>query len=307
MRIFSLFFTILLVTTVEAKTAPYHLIPDASPSNPKLRILDAVELSFGEKNGMPFFGISDLAYDPETKTLFAVSDNGWLYRLHLEFDGNGKIGDVRLLETFSLRDEKGKPLRGKEWRDAEGLAFAPSGELLVSFERHPRVILYDRSGRFVETVEIPKPLRKKKNYRGKNKMLEAVVWHPLYGLVTVPEKPLKQSDTTYHTIFARNERWKVPATGSPTAIEVTRTNDLLLLERDFGPWERRIRLSLIRFHPKNGDYAVEVLADWRSSKGWNLDNFEGLTRIGKNRYLMISDDNGNPFQKTVLVLFEISE
>ena len=49
----------------------------------------------------------------------------------------------------------------------------------------------------------------------------------------------------------------------------------------------------------------ELLAKLDSIKGWHIDNFEGLCKVGKNRYLMISDDNGSLFQKTLLVLFEI--
>jgi len=49
----------------------------------------------------------------------------------------------------------------------------------------------------------------------------------------------------------------------------------------------------------------ETLAKLDSADGWRLDNSEGLTRVDKNRYLMVSDDNENIFQKTLLVLFEI--
>jgi hypothetical protein len=49
----------------------------------------------------------------------------------------------------------------------------------------------------------------------------------------------------------------------------------------------------------------KYLAAFDSYKGWHIDNFEGLTKVGKNRFLMISDDNDSFFQKTLLVLFEI--
>jgi hypothetical protein len=42
-----------------------------------------------------------------------------------------------------------------------------------------------------------------------------------------------------------------------------------------------------------------------SQKGWHIDNFEGLTKVGKNLYLMVSDDNESIFQKTLFVLFEL--
>ena len=42
-----------------------------------------------------------------------------------------------------------------------------------------------------------------------------------------------------------------------------------------------------------------------SHKGWSVDNFEGLVRVGKNRSAMISDDNNNFFQRTLLIYFEV--
>ncbi len=46
---------------------------------------------------------------------------------------------------------------------------------------------------------------------------------------------------------------------------------------------------------KDGVCRSKNLAVFKSSDGWDLDNI----------YLMISDDNGNMFQKTILTMFEI--
>ena len=50
----------------------------------------------------------------------------------------------------------------------------------------------------------------------------------------------------------------------------------------------------------------KILARFDSSDGWLLDNFEGLTHLKDNQYLMVSDNNQNPFQRTIMVLFEIN-
>lgn len=55
----------------------------------------------------------------------------------------------------------------------------------------------------------------------------------------------------------------------------------------------------------NGVCNSKQLAKLESKKGYKIDNFEGLTKVAKNRYLMVSDDNESKFQKTLLVLFEI--
>ena len=42
-----------------------------------------------------------------------------------------------------------------------------------------------------------------------------------------------------------------------------------------------------------------------SGQDWLLDNFEGLTRHREQRFFMISDDNCNGWQSTLLAYFEL--
>ena len=304
-----LFMTLLTVfIPLFAEIIPHPLHTGAHETVSRLRILDSVELRFDPKKGTPFRGISDLAWDGAKKRLYAVSDEGRLFTFRISLSGN-RIKDLRLLDAVVLRDRKGEALKGKKRSDAEGLALSPEG-LLVSFERKPRIVRYDPEGNYLGTVKLPKPLRKKSRYAGKNSMLESVAWHPRYGVVTAPERPLKKSDETRHTVYAGKHRWTLPAFGALTAIEVTADGGLLLLERGFDRFSRRRALRLTLLHPDRcrGDRCeTETVALLKSGNGWRLDNFEGLTRIGKNRYLMVSDDNGNPLQKTLLVYFEITE
>ncbi len=250
-----------------------------------------------------FSGISDIAYDKKERRLYAVSDNGLLYLLKLKTTEN-EIKKLKLKRVETLKEKNGNPLKGKKLRDAEGMDISPKG-LLISFERRPRVVLFDKRGKEIQKIKIAKPLRKESCYRGKNKMLEAVVLHPRLGLLTAPELPLKKSSRNTHTIYGKKIRFQLPLSGSLTAMAVTEKENLLILERDFDPIfrERVITLSLI--DTKTGD--CRRLAQLKSEEGWRLDNFEGLTHLEGNRFLMISDDNDNPFQKRLLVLFEISE
>ncbi len=291
-----------------AEIIPFPMDVGATKRFARFRPLDAVEIRFASDHGIPFFGISDLAYDGKRNLLYAVSDNGWLYTLNVKI-ADGKIEKVERVDTVVLRDKKGRKLEGKKWRDAEGMTWTSEG-LLISFERKPRVVLYEPSGRYIKKFKLPKPLRKAKTYRGKNAMLEAVAWHPEFGLLTAPEKPLEKGDRKFHTLYSKNEHWKIPAWGSLTAMEVTPRGNLLVLERRYDKWtgDREIRLSLVRLgHCKGHVCRKEIIADLKTREGWKLDNFEGLTRVKEDRYLMVSDDNDNPFQKTVLLLFEISE
>jgi len=56
---------------------------------------------------------------------------------------------------------------------------------------------------------------------------------------------------------------------------------------------------------KGTSCAAKTLATLKSSDGWRLDNFEGLTRIRDDIYLMISDDNDSFLQECIVVLFQV--
>ena len=58
---------------------------------------------------------------------------------------------------------------------------------------------------------------------------------------------------------------------------------------------------------ETGSCSSKNLAALKRRDGWKLDNFEGLTRIKDELYLMISDDNGSFFQECIDVLFEIKD
>ena len=289
-----------LLASVQGEILPWRITPKNALQSGGVNILDAKEVRFPKKNGIPFTELSDLAYNGKTDMLYGVSDQGFLYGMEIAIERN-RIVSLKLLSARVLRDRKGKKLRGK-YADAEGLAWSPDG-LLVSFERKPRIGLFDIDGKEKGEVKLPKPLRKARHYRGKNKMLEAVAWSPEYGIVTTPELPLKGENETRHTIYAGKRHWSIPASGSVTAFEITPRGNLLVLERDFNPFTRRRIITLTLVDPKTDKHRRLLQMD--SGSGWNIDNFEGLTRLEGNCYLMVSDDNDSPFQKTLLVLFEV--
>ena len=58
--------------------------------------------------------------------------------------------------------------------------------------------------------------------------------------------------------------------------------------------------------PGAGELDAREIAVFDSSEGWNVDNFEGLTRHQGRRFFMVSDDNGKAIQRTLLVYFEVT-
>ena len=157
-------------------------------------------------------------------------------------------------------------------------------------------------------------LRKRKYFRNKNKALESVTINPKHGILTAAEKPLKENPLSQQTIFSnKGKEWHFAASkvknSSITALETISNDKILILERAYNGFLAPVVISLRQLNldkcENSNTCEVESLARLDSSEGWALDNFEGLTHFKNNQYLMVSDNNNSPLQKTILVLFEI--
>lgn len=285
----------------------------------RLNILGSFLIKANTKDSLPIIELSDLAWDEDEQLLYAISDEGLLYHLKLDFK-NKKLQAVTVIAAMNLRDKEKLPLKGK-YSDAEGLAIRHSNngkrgdsELIISFENKPRIAVYSTNGHYLKNVKTVKKLRKRKYFRSNNKALESVTLHPTYGILTASEKPLKANPLNKQTIYSsKGKEWHFTASkeknSSITAIEVISKDKILILERAyngiFSPIVIRLRQLNINKCNNLNLCETEEIAKFDSSDGWILDNFEGLTHFRDNQYLMVSDNNNNPFQKTLLVLFEI--
>lgn len=278
-----------------------------------ITLLDQKILLYKQIDGLKFSEISDLAYDQNKKRLYFVSDEGKLFTFDALFDE--KIERLNAMSGVELVKNSGKKF--KRWRrDSEGLTIDNKGELYVSFEGRAKIGKFDQEGRMQKEYVLPKKLIDPKNYRSRNKSLEALAWHPAHGLLTAAEWPLKQKHKKEHTIYALNgQEWnfKAEAEGKSAvvAMEVMDDGNLLVMERSFTGLMNPLvitlkRVQLIECKSSKQLCKSELLLKMNTHQGWNIDNFEGLAKVGKHRYVMVSDDNDNFFQKTLFVYFEIS-
>ena len=269
----------------------------------KITILDSKRLEFDDIPGVKISELSGLAY--KDGNLYSMSDRGYivLFRLRLEHD---KIKKLTFVRKYKLRKKHSKI----HHHDSEGLALK-GNDLLISFEGKERVNLFTTNGVKIKKMPVNKILQKEELYKSKNKGLEGVAYNKKYGIITTPEEPLKNVYKKYHRLYSRTNIYEFQAFGSITGLEfMDRDNILVLLRRfNFFPPSRYTALVKVDLSScdKNHLCKSEELAAFDSNKGWNIDNFEGVTKVGKNRFLMVSDDNNNMFQKTLLVLFEINE
>lgn len=308
----------------EFEATPISLADQVKPGDvyAGIRLLGALRLANAEIFGMRLCGLSGLAWDEDAHLLYAISDLGNLFHLRPEFDDQGYLSGLRPVAAYPLRDAAGAPLRAP-FDDAEGLALrrgepgAPgNAELLISFEMKPRVARYGLRGERRGEEPLPAPLRDLRNYRDRNQALEAVTLHPRWGVLVGTEAPLRDDRADRIRIFTRQGSfWNYPLGGAPgsalVAMEALADGSLLTLERAFIAPLRPLVISLRRTEPLpapgTGQTLLKVAdaAVFDSSRGWLLDNFEGLTHHRDRRFFMISDDNCNAWQTTLLVYFEL--
>ena len=308
----------------EFAATPISLDDQASPGAvyAGVRLLGALRLSDAPINGLRLCGLSGLAWDEDADLLYALSDEGRLFHLRPEFDGQGFLSGLRPVAAYPLRDAAGAPLRAP-FDDSEGLALRngdngvpDDAELLVSFEVKPRVVRYSPRGEWRGEETLPALLRNPRNYRDNNQALEAITLDPHWGVLVGVETPLRDDPIGQARIFTREDRfWNYPLGNAPGSalVDMVMLSDggLLTLERAFVNPLRPLIISLRRTEPlpmpgtAQTRLKVADAAVFDSSQGWLLDNFEGLTRHRDQRFFMVSDDNCNAWQANLLVYFEL--
>jgi len=287
------------------------IVPSGKPKVfQSIKILDQKEIIIKKISGVSFREASDLAYDAKRQKLYMVGDKGSLFAFDAIF--GEKIEKLIPLSGVPVTKEGGKPF--KKWkRDTEGLAFDDKGRLLISFEGKPKIGAFGIDGQRLKNYKLPKSIRDTKRYKNANKSLESVAFHPKHGILTAAERPLKKRK--HQTIYALDgKEWHFKAEkdkkSSVTALEVMDDGNILVLERAYTHPLKPLVITLKKVYLdriSNGLCHTEIIAKMSNEHGWMLDNFEGLTKVSPNRYLMISDDNDNLFQRTLLIYFEVIE
>lgn len=263
-------------------------------------------------------GLSGLRVLPDGR-LLAISDRGsWLLLSAVEQAGR-LVGAGNAL-MGPLRDEAGKPL-GHPWYDAEGLELVPDGQggsdALVSFERHHRVWRYgaaapDMAAKLSST---PQP----------------VDGWPMTWLATLPENGgLEALAVTGGASLGISEdtsvgRFRADASSPWLAFNYKGQEGFKPTDAAFLPVPgRRLALVLSRhFSLMHGVAATLEVADLdQASSGTvtgrllarlappvSVDNMEGLAVAplpgGDFAVYLISDDNQNALQRTILLKFTL--
>jgi hypothetical protein len=255
-----------------------------------------------------FGGFSGLLVDGDT--LLAVSDAGhWMAaRMVLEDGRLVALADARLVPRL---DVNGRTITLKRSGDAEALALTPGG-VAVAIETVAQLLEYPAEGLAVDfsaaarRIPIDHPLRIAARRNG----LEALVRLPDGRLLAFTEKAQGGSVAAFRgpeerRAVASADGWAV------TGADILPGGDLLLLERrwrgglDIGMRMRRIGSDAVAGEgPLDGPVLIEA------GFSAEIDNMEAIAADvidGRIAITVISDDNFNFLQRTLLLRFEIDD
>jgi hypothetical protein len=267
------------------------------------------------KSSNPLFGgLSGIEMDSQGR-FFAVSDQGAIVSGSLGLNEAGDLMGLSNLRIGLLRNEKGEPLESKLMADAEDIARLADGRYAISFEQRHRIWIYDlaRDGALAAAKAGPAAPQD----MGDNEGLEALMQARDGDLIAGREFKKDHSTPT--------EIYKIPLAGGKVvtgSAEVTRDyalvslrflpdGDLVALERFFLPiiGNRAVlrRYDAAGLKDTSPVLAGPELASLRAPLA--VDNFEGLAVVpradGGARIYILSDDNFNPTQRTLLYAFDL--
>lgn len=263
--------------------------------------------------------LSDIAWDDDAEVLYALSDKGTLFHLH-PIIRNGALADLKLSRVAPLRELRTDRLLRDRWRDAEGLDILrgrngrkDDAELIVSFERYPRILRYRPDGYALGEYTLPSALTEREAYSNPNRMLEGVCYDSRFGALTAPEIPLAHEDHGYNRLYnLTGKSWRYPIDPQDRIVGLycLDDGDVLVLQGNFGTrfWRSHTALKRVRLaEPTAADVPLEPRSLFRleSSKGYQIDNFEGIARHRGDRFFLVSDDNDFFLQRTLLLYFEL--
>ena len=263
-----------------------------------------------------FGGLSGLLVSADGTWLLAVSDTGRWWVAGLRYDGDGRLIGIQDGRMARLRDLDGDAVSKKRWRDAEGLAELADGSILVSFEHKHRIWRYGADGPPLSTRPTAWPQPEGLEDAPDNSGLEALAVLAGGDLLALTEDQKNGGGKVGYLwrggAWSRLTYLPEPHFKPTGASRLPGSDDLLVLERAYsllgGVRVRLVRLAAGDIQP-GAVLRGEELARWNQSLA--IDNFEAVaTRQGpdgETLVYLLSDDNFNRLQRTLLLMFALEE
>jgi hypothetical protein len=303
-----------------AESVAVRAVPvELNPENPRqtgvgrLRFRGGLWLSSEDKRFGGFSSLRILDRDGERR-LLAVSDEGRWLSAQLVHDETGMLTGLSGAEMGVLLDPQGQPLGPKDVSDAESLAVLPDGSFVVGFEHQHRLWRYAGGTGRPEgpaTVVPPPPSLEKAPPNGGLESLVALASGRLLALTEF----WVQGDRI-RGWFDGPDAWaplsyRFAGAYRPSDAALLPSGDLLVLERAYNPQRGVVGINFraVEVRRLKKGATVPSLLVGQLAPPLLLDNFEGLDCRpepgGKAALYVISDDNFNREQRTLLLKFTL--
>ncbi len=285
-------------------------LPDLPPQA-ALRPLGALEI---DPARLGFGGLSAIHLAPDL-TVTMVSDLARWAELRLDLDESLRPRGLALLRAGPLRDGAGRPLRRGHAGDSEALARLPDGGWLVAYERWHRIRHHptlDAPGLYVEA---PPGVER----AAANGGLESLAVLPDGRWLAIAEElPLPEAEGATAAWIGGPGAWRPigwrPAPGhAPTDAAPLPDGGLLVLERAFSIFAGftcrlvRVPAAALADPPPGTILEGEAIL---AMPPFPADNWEGVAvarHRGRTLVALVSDDNENRLQRSLMMLFELRD
>lgn len=283
-----------------AETRPVGLgIPGGARLADGVRFAGGLELVAGPAS--PLHSLSDLKLTGGD-AFVSVSDAGDLVRGRLLLDATGDLSGLAALRYRRLTLTDGAPIIDKADGDAEGLVITPGGDLLVSFERDHRLWSYGPA----DQPHAPVVVRRPDFAFALNDGMEGISAAPDGWRVAGESGGVW--DCTPHTCIEVVAPPTMPLIDSQyriTGMDRDPSGEgFFVVQRSYSPpIDARARVRRMAADGALGPVLVELKLPGTT------DNFEGIAAVAHGygvRLYVLSDDNGNPAQRTLLLAFDVT-
>jgi hypothetical protein len=249
----------------------------------------------------PLHSLSDLKLTGDGGFI-TVSDTGDLVRGDIRLDGAGRLVGLDHFRWRRLTLEDGQPISDKQDGDAEGLALTSSGDLLVSFERRHRIWNY---GPLSVLKAQPTPVRSPDFAFTDNDGMEGLAVAPRGWRVSGEAGGVWDCTAAHCVVIAAPPA--TPISDSEyriTGLDRDPSGDgWFVVQRLYrAPIDMRARVRRMAADGTLGPVLIELKLPGTT------DNFEGVAahrRDGATRVYILSDDNFNPAQRTLMLAFDV--
>ncbi|MEO1658816.1 MAG: esterase-like activity of phytase family protein [Pseudomonadota bacterium] len=294
---------------VSAEALP---LAEGSPRLGCLAMTSAHSLSGGEGFG----GYSGMVLDQEGGELLLLADNGNLIRLSITLGEDGAVTNVAGGTAFAIHDEQDRPLK-KRNGDTEALTPWPGGYLITREALDDALLIKENGDHFAITETVADlsgsdALRRNGGYEAASALGEGRALFISEGTFPTGEAAITLFDG--ENVIDRGRYQPAEDFAVTDIVADTKGDRLFAVERAFSPsLGPRTRLTVAPLSAAVDDDAATLIPVelGRLTLEDGTDNMEGLafyqSSDGGENLMIISDDNFNPIQRTVLMTFRLGD